>query len=147
MSFELSPEVLAPRVELAPEFWQVAVSAPLPTALTYRAPLDLRADHRLQRGQCVTVPLGKRKATGVLIGPGQDDGKHKLRDIVSIDDERPCLHDSFMKWLEWLAKYYVHPIGQVADMAFPPLERKEKTRKTHKSPVTPELTSVTPPVL
>lgn len=134
---------------LGPELWKVAVDAPLPTTLTYRIPLELRANEHVRRGQSVLVPLGKgRKVAGVLIGPNEDPiGKFKLKDIVSIDEEKPRLHDSFLKWLEWLAKYYVHPIGHVVEMTFPPLPRKEKQRKSKKSPVAPEQVETARPTL
>ncbi|MES2855880.1 MAG: primosomal protein N' [Bdellovibrionota bacterium] len=129
------------------EFWKVAVEAPLPTSLTYRAPEDMRASGALARGNSVIVPLGKRKVSGVLLGPGVDDGAYKLKNIEKIVTERPALPDAFMNWIEWLSTYYVHPIGQVSEMAFPPLSKSVKDRKSKKSPVTPTLDQVKPPTL
>jgi primosomal protein N' (replication factor Y) len=129
------------------EFWKVAVEAPLPTSLTYRAPEDMRSDSALARGHSVIVPLGKRKVSGVLLGPGKDDGKYKLKDIASLVAERPALPESFLNWIEWLANYYVHPIGQVSEMAFPPLEKQTKERKSKRSAVTPTLEATVPPKL
>lgn len=133
--------------EHSPTLWRVAVEAPLPTALTYRVPDNLKGDPALCRGQCVQVPLGKRKVSGILLEPTNDPGAFTLKDIVAIDHERPCLNESFMRWLEWLSRYYIHPIGQVTEMAFPPLARAKKERKSHKSPVTPELPQTAPPTL
>lgn len=118
--------------------WRIAVDAPLPEPLTYRAPDELKA--RLARGVSVLVPLGKsRKVPGVLLEPAEtSNAAFKLKDVVAIDETKPVLHDSFLKWLEWLARYYVHPIGQVVEMTFPPLPKTDKQRKTHKAPVAPE---------
>ena len=135
------------------DLWRIAVDAPLPTTLTYKAPEEFRAS--LVRGQSVLVPLGKgRKVPGVLIARSQpvvnadpSAKVFKLKDIVSIDQTKPVLHDSFLKWLEWLAKYYVHPIGHVVEMTFPPLLRTEKQRKSKKSPVAPEPVETARPVL
>jgi primosomal protein N' (replication factor Y) len=122
------------------QLWKVAVEAPLQTSLTYRVPEELRNDVRMRRGQSVMVPLGKRKVAGILLGPGEPDGGFKLRDVVSVDEERPCLHEPFLQWLEWLSRYYLHPIGQVVEMAFPPLARATNARqKTRKAPVAPDL--------
>jgi primosomal protein N' (replication factor Y) len=129
------------------EFWKVAVEAPLPQALTYRVPPLLRADSTFMRGQCVVVPLGRRKVSGVLLGPSIDTGEYKLRDVLDIDKNRPCVPENFVLWLEWLARYYVHPIGQVAEMVFPPLLRSTKTRKSKRAPVIPQLTPSVAPVL
>jgi primosomal protein N' (replication factor Y) len=122
--------------ESAPELWKVAVDAPLPTTLTYRAPFELR--ERLHRGQSVMVPLGKgRKVPGVLIRKSdQDTGEFKLKDISGVDEAKPLLHEPYLKWLEWLSRYYVHPIGHVVEMTFPPLPKQEKARKSKKAPVT-----------
>jgi primosomal protein N' (replication factor Y) len=130
---------------LAPELWRIAVEAPLPNALTYRMPEELRAHPSARRGASVIVPLGKRKIAGVLLGPTDDPGEFKLKDVIGFDEERPLLHESFLIWLEWLARYYIHPIGQVTELAYPPLSRATKERKSHKAPVVPELAPVAAP--
>jgi primosomal protein N' (replication factor Y) len=119
--------------------WQVAVEAPLEGSLTYSIPEDLRSDKRLERGQSVIVPLGKRKVPGVLLKPSKTEGEFKLKDIISIADDKPKLPESFLLWLEWLSRYYLHPIGQVVEMAFPPLAKAVKERKSKRSAVTPEM--------
>jgi primosomal protein N' (replication factor Y) len=119
--------------------WRVAVEAPLTSALTYRLPEALRSNPSVQRGQSVTVPLGRRQVNGVLLGPTEDAGSFTLKEMTSLTEDRPLLHDAFLKWIEWLARYYVHPIGQVVEMAFPPLARATKERKSRKSAVVPEL--------
>ena len=94
--------------------WSVAVDAPMPTALTYAAPEHLQT--LLQRGMQVHVPLGKRKTTGVLLGPSvvekktSEASEFKIKEILDIDDQYSTLPEHFILWLEWLAKYYMHPI-------------------------------------
>lgn len=122
--------------DLSEPLWKVAVDAPLPTTLTYNAPREL-AD-KISRGVSVVVPLGSRKVPGVVMEPGERVPDMKLKSIVSVDETRPVLHEEFLQWLEWLARYYVHPIGQVAETVFPPLASKEQKRKSKKSAVTGE---------
>ncbi|MEK6556518.1 MAG: primosomal protein N', partial [Bdellovibrionota bacterium] len=110
-------------------YYQIAVDAPLPTVLTYKS------ENELKRGQSVIVPLGKRKANGVVINSTPDAGPHQLKDIISIDETQPVLSDKFVSWLEWLSDYYVHPIGQVTSLAFAPLSANVKKRKSSKAPV------------
>lgn len=130
------------------QLWKVAVDAPLPTSLTYRAPATLQTNPKFARGGSVIVPLGNRKIAGVLIEQADSaPTEFKLRDIVSVDEEKPLLHDFFLKWLEWLARYYVHPLGHVVEMTFPPLPKKEKLRKSKKSPVAPEQVHMARPTL
>ncbi|WP_413559089.1 primosomal protein N' [Bdellovibrio sp. HCB209] len=113
--------------------WKVAVDAPLPEALTYSYA------EPLVRGQLVNVPLGKRKIKGLVLGPTTEVPEFKIKSIDSIDPEYSALPDSFVKWLEWLASYYLHPVGQVVQSAFPPLKRTEKQRASKRAPVIPQL--------
>lgn len=111
--------------------WRVAVDAPLPEALTYSF------NGQIERGQPVTVPLGRRKVQGIVLGPTSEKPDFEIKSIESFDDEHPRLADSFLKWIEWLAQYYIHPIGQVVTSSFPPLKKTEKTRKSSRPPVIP----------
>lgn len=130
-------------------FWKVAVEAPLPEPLTYKVPTQLLGDPRLKRGASVRVPLGKRSALGILISDDADgEGPFKIKEIAELLEERPLLPEPFLQWLEWLGRYYIHPIGQVIESVFPPLKRAENSRqKSRKGPVTPELERIAPPSL
>ncbi|MDG0815051.1 replication restart helicase PriA [Bdellovibrio svalbardensis] len=116
--------------------WKVAVDAPLPEALTYSYA------EPLQRGQLVNVPLGKRKVKGLVLGPAAPTAtasEFKIKSIDSIDEEYRPLPAPFVNWLEWLGNYYLHPVGQVVQSAFPPLRKTEKQRASKRAPVIPQL--------
>jgi primosomal protein N' (replication factor Y) (superfamily II helicase) len=119
------------------EFWKVAVEAPMPEPLTYQIPDSLIGDSSIQRGVSVKIPLGKRQCTGVLLNATTyEPGEFKIKCITSVDDSRPKLPESFLLWAEWLARYYVHPIGLVIESAYPPMKRGENARqKSRKGPV------------
>ncbi|KYG70753.1 primosomal protein N' [Bdellovibrio bacteriovorus] len=119
------------------QLWRVAVDAPLPEALTYSFA------HPLKRGQLVNVPLGRRKVKGLVLGPTDKVPDFEIKSIDSIDEEYSPLPEPFMKWLEWLAQYYIHPIGQVVQSAFPPLKKTDKQRQSKRPPVIPKLESDT----
>jgi len=108
----------------------IAVDAPL-GALTYLPP---ESGEVLTRGQAVKVPLGKRTAQGVVLKTTTrpDDPDIKLKPVLSADQERPSIPKPYMDWLEWLAQYYLHPLGQVVETVFPPLPQKT-VRKSKKS--------------
>ena len=127
-----------PNESASKEFWKIAIEAPLPQALTYRIPDPLRFHPSIKRGANVLVPLGNRRVHGILIEPTDENGEFKIRDLSSLDETRPHLPNGFMAWLEWLARYYVHPIGLVGEMVFPPLMKATKTRKSNKSAVVRE---------
>jgi primosomal protein N' (replication factor Y) len=113
-----------------PDGYLVAVDAPL-GALTYLPP---ESGVTLTRGQAVKVPLGRRTAQGVVLKSTERpaDPDIKLKPVIGLDEERPPIPKAYMDWLEWLANYYLHPLGQVVETVFPPLPRKQ-TRKSKKS--------------
>lgn len=115
------------------QLWRVAVDAPLAEALTYSY------SEPLQRGQLVNVPLGSRRVKGLVMGLADKTPEFSIKSIHSIDEEYRPLPEHFIKWLEWLAQYYIHPIGQVVQSAFPPLRKTEKHRRSKRQPVIPVL--------
>jgi primosomal protein N' (replication factor Y) len=126
----------------------VAVDAPLPTPLSYL--LNQEYGH-VERGQSVHVPLGKRHAHGVVLGPtnkSATESEFKLRPIGELNLDRPCLPEPYMRWLEWMANYYLHPIGLVMETVFPPLTKKSKRvnkKKSVKKPVVPTVSEQSAP--
>lgn len=123
-------------------FIQVAVNAPIKELLTYNSPTPL------DEGTSVVVPLGARKVSGTIIySEGVEKGEYKLKNILSINEERPRLSIPHLKWLLWLSHYYVHPLGQVIESCFPPLKKATKPRKSNKRSVLPEVELSTPPNL
>ncbi|MGZ3747617.1 MAG: replication restart helicase PriA [Pseudobdellovibrionaceae bacterium] len=124
--------------------WKVAVESPLPEALTYLQAPEMPA---LQRGQLVNVPLGKRFAKGLVLGVSTAtlSPEIQLKAVQSVDEEYPILPEHFIKWLEWLSYYYIHPIGQVIQLAYPPLGKTQKARKSSRPPVIPNIEADCPP--
>ncbi len=115
---------------MSPKYVQVAVNAPLHQTLTYSC------DREILRGQPVTVPLGRRQTTGVVVGETTTaiPDSSKIKSIGANHEEWPVIHDKFLNWLEWLAKYYQYPLGQVINTVFPPL-KKNTTRKSKQPPL------------
>ncbi len=115
---------------------RVAVDAPLPEPLTYVHPEGVI----FQRGQIVEVPLGRRaKPTrGLIVGEGSEEsirGLKKLKSVSSTEVEWPPLAEPFVCWLEWLAEYYLYPLGFVFSNALPPLTKHSQRKTKHPSPV------------
>lgn len=126
------------------EFWSIAVNAPMLEPLTYSAG---EFQGQLQRGQSVLVPLRGGKAHGVLLRPTDAPTGFEVKPIHGLDPERPLLSEPFLKWLEWLAHYYIYSVGSVMELAFPALTRTQKERKSKRNPVIPDLASDKAPVL
>jgi primosomal protein N' (replication factor Y) len=130
--------------------WKVAVNAPMPEALTYTETTLLKNTElatSLTRGQLVNVPLGRRTIKGLVLGKAEvlANPDIKLKSIQSLDEDFPLLPEHFIKWLEWLSNYYIHPIGQVAQLAYPKLTKTVKARKSSRPPVIPNIGADTPP--
>lgn len=121
------------------QYVQIAVDAPLNEPLTY-LPLDGSEASSLL-GKRVEVPLGRRSAKGVVISTTNDSGKHKLKPIKEVFDDEFIIPPTYLKWLKWLAQYYQHPVGQVANLCFPPLKKAtSKRQKVKKStPIIPDV--------
>jgi len=122
-------------------FAQVAVDAPIRQALTYRVPAELMQTHDLRRGTPVRVPLGRRQTVGVILQiENENRSEYQTKDIIGVVEDRPVLAEPYLQWLEWLAKYYMHPIGQVIEGSFAPLKRSDgKKSRSRKASVTPTL--------
>ncbi|MCB0355542.1 MAG: primosomal protein N', partial [Bdellovibrionales bacterium] len=121
---------------MSEKLFSIAVDAPINSTLTYLAPED---GIELSRGDSVKVPLGKRSVDAVVLGETSERGEFALKNISEKNSEKPPLPEKFLKWLEWLAKYYVNPVGQVTKLAFPPLKKQTSLRKSKKSAVVPQL--------
>ncbi len=115
----------------------VATDSPIAKALTYSNP-KLQG---LERGRSVFVPLGARKVRGVVLNPASTETAvegREYKSIDAIDEEYPKLPEKTLKWIEWVSDYYMHPIGQVCQLAFPPLSRSAQVRKSSRPAVVPE---------
>ncbi len=125
-------------------FFELAVDAPLTSTFTYKS-----VDCDYARGESVLVPFGKRLAEAVVLRevPQDSTGKYKVKNILEKNTDRPILPDFFLSWMEWLAKYYCYPIGQVTKLAHPPLRPLKSPRKSQKSPVVPSLERSSCPTL
>ena len=92
---------------------------PLEGLFTYSIP------ERLREGICfgvrVIVPFGPKKTyVGIVtrIHDNPPEG-YKIRDIIDIADPRPMLLERQYRLWQWIAEYYLAPIGDVYKAAMP----------------------------
>jgi len=94
----------------------VAVMAALRGPLTYRVPESLA----VRPGQRVLIPLGNRKAMGIVLEPvARAAPGIKIRDILRVPDDQPLLSPELLKLGRWIADYYLAPIGEVFGAMLP----------------------------
>lgn len=115
-------------------YFNIAVDAPLNKPLTYKISV---ADNETLVGSPVLVPLGKRQARGVILEATEKppSSGFEIKSIHCVHGEWPQIPQKYLEWMRWVSNYYMHPIGQVAQLFFPALEKKEgKSRKTNLIP-------------
>lgn len=115
----------------------VAVPRPLPTTLSYSVPPQLSP----VVGGRVTVPLGRQQLTGVVMALQDQpvaENTFALKAVTESLDETPLVDTSILALLEWAARYYHYPIGEVLFTALPVALRKAKPiNKRHTKPPKP----------
>lgn len=117
------------------KYAHVAVAAPLKGLLTYSIPPELES---ASAGSVVLVPLGRRKCRGIVfsITDTAPETEFEIKALDSIDPEYEA-HSLAprLKWIQWLADYYFHPVGLVADLILPPLSKGKKNVARKRSPI------------
>ena len=69
-------------------------------------------------GARVSVPLGRGRAVGIVIGYSEES-KYELKDILNVVDESPFLSEDLVELGSWMSEYYHHPLGSVFETILP----------------------------
>ena len=100
-------------------FVDVILPLPLDGVFTYSVPASMEG--QVQSGFRVLVPLGRNKTyVGVIsdIHNKAPEG-YQTKDILQVLDVSPILLDSQLKLWQWIADYYMSPLGEVYKAALP----------------------------
>ena len=105
-------------------FCEVALPVPLDRTFTYA----VREDQRLARGVRVIAPFRNEKLIGVVIAanaaaPADFEARH----LEAVLDEEPLLEESLLKLAEWIAQYYLAPLGEVLRAMLPLMAEVRRT--------------------
>jgi primosomal protein N' (replication factor Y) len=95
----------------------VALALPLFRTFTYRVPEELSG--RVRAGSRVVVPFRSGKQLGVVIGVAEPKEGVKYKDVVEAPDEAPVMDAPMLELCQWIADYYVSPMGVVLRSALP----------------------------
>src|SRR3954463_6806598 len=103
---------------------RVALDVPLPRLFDYALPEGATA----ARGDRVTVPLGSRRQTGVVVETEIESevALDRLKAIVEIRNDAPRLPPDWLELMRFLASYYQRPLGETVIAALPPRLRSVK---------------------
>ncbi len=100
-----------------PAYCEVALPVPLDHTFTY----EVRQGQRPQRGARVIVPFRNEKMIGVVTAtdappPAAD---LEVRYLEAVLDEEPLLNEHLLGLAEWIAQYYLAPLGEVLRAMLP----------------------------
>jgi primosomal protein N' (replication factor Y) len=123
----------------------VALAVPLRTTFTYKLPTRFFA--HAQPGSRVLVPFRKKSVVGVVTelvdcvssAAGLPSGTKRpapprLKDVQDVLDPLPALTPALLKLGEWIASYYVAPIGEVYRAMLPPATELRSQQTLHLTP-------------
>src|SRR6267143_7307012 len=114
--------------EMNSAFCNVALAVPLRTTFTYAIPEALRGT--LQPGSRVLVPFRKKAMVGVVVEfVGSAPAETKIREITRVLDFVPALTPKLIELAQWIAGYYLAPIGEVFRAMLPPLTELKSRRQ------------------
>jgi primosomal protein N' (replication factor Y) (superfamily II helicase) len=101
-------------------YCNVALPVPLRTTFTYAVPEQLRAE--VQPGSRVLVPFRKKAMVGVVVemADAAPQGT-QIRPIQKALDAVPALTPELLELGQWIASYYLAPIGEVFRAMLPPV--------------------------
>jgi primosomal protein N' (replication factor Y) len=111
-------------------FCNVALPVPLRTTFTYAIPDALRGT--LQPGSRLLVPFRKKAMVGVIVELAESAPEGtKIREITRVLDLIPALTPKLIELAQWIAGYYLAPIGEVFRTMLPPLTELKSQRQIH----------------
>ncbi len=103
-----------------PCYVDVILPLPLPGSFTYRLPASCEAE--VQTGSRVVVPFGaKRCYTAIVLRKHNEEpqGDYEIKEVVEVLDATPAVQPMQLKLWQWIADYYMCPIGDVYKAALP----------------------------
>jgi primosomal protein N' (replication factor Y) len=104
-----------------PAFCDVALPVPLDRAFTYAIEQTIPAV-----GARVLVPFRNEKLAGVVLRVHDDPPPVEARRVLNILDEESILSPQLLELAQWIALYYIAPIGEVLRAMLPLMSEVRK---------------------
>jgi primosomal protein N' (replication factor Y) (superfamily II helicase) len=118
---------------MSPRYCNVALPVPLRTTFTYEIPGSDPAG--IQVGSRVLVPFRRKSLVGAVVEllgtrPAGIQPEIKIREIIKLLDQgSPALTPKLIELAQWIAGYYLAPIGEVLRGMLPPATEVRMTRE------------------
>ncbi len=91
------------------EFCDVALPVPLDIVFTYAVPEGMQP----VLGGRVLVPFRQQRMSGIVTALHDHNPKVKSKNLISVLDAAPVLDEQLIRLGQWIADYYLAPIGEV----------------------------------
>ena len=91
------------------EFCDVALPVPLDTVFTYAVPDGMQP----VVGGRVLVPFRQQRMSGVVTALHDRKPKVATKNLISVLDPAPVLDEQLIRLGQWIADYYLAPVGEV----------------------------------
>ena len=99
-------------------FVDIILPLPIEGLFTYAVPADL--SDRVGVGRRALVPLGRSKTyTGLIVRVHNEEPSFETRKVIDVLDAVPIILPQQLKLWNWIADYYLSPIGDVMKAALP----------------------------
>ncbi len=109
-------------------YCNVALPVPLRTTFTYAMPEAMR--ETVQPGSRVFAPFRKKSLVGVVVDfPEKAPEGTKIREITKSLDSVPALTPKLIELAQWIAGYYLAPLGEVFRAMLPPVTELKTQRQ------------------
>lgn len=101
------------------QFADLILPLPLPKAFTYSIPKEL--NNQIEPGMRVVVEFGSRKRYSALVRRVHTNAPtaYNPKEILTVLDEQPILHEAQFAFWEWVSQYYMCTPGEVLVAALP----------------------------
>ena len=109
----------------------VDVILPVPLEGMFTYAVSAVYEPRMQVGIRVLVPFGRSKSYVGIVARQHDEQPqgYEVKEVLDVVDESPVLLPSQLKLWQWIADYYMSPIGMVMKAALPSGLKKEEEKK------------------
>ncbi|MGH9600215.1 MAG: replication restart helicase PriA [Terracidiphilus sp.] len=107
-----------------PAYCEVALPVPLDRTFTYA----VREGQSPQRGARVIAPFRNEKLIGVVTMLGvKAPPDFEVRPLEAVLDDEPLLSEHLLALAEWIAQYYIAPLGEVLRAMLPLMAEVRRT--------------------
>ena len=91
-------------------FVNIALNIPADKLFTYEVPINLQ--NQIAVGKRVFVSFGRRKRTGFIVEINNSCSLEKVKAIAEILDEEPLFSKQDLRFYQWIADYFMYPLGK-----------------------------------